>query len=61
MTEETVFRTIDLPPGRDWVWFPDLNVVGLRRGLDLAGKLRAIDELQEHWRRENLPLLVESA
>lgn len=61
MVEETVFRTIDLPDGQDWAWYPDLNVVGLRRGLDCASKLRAIDELQQHWRRSHHLRLVETA
>lgn len=58
MPEETVFHAMDLPDGEDWAWFPDLNVVGLRRGLDWAGKLRAIDELQRHWHGEHLRLVV---
>lgn len=61
LSEDTIFRTIDLPPGGpDYRWFADLNVVGLRRGLDCAGKLRAIAELQEWWRTNHLHL-VESA
>lgn len=56
-SEETIFRMLDLPPGRDWAWYPDLNVVGLRRGLDLDGKLRAVGELQEQWRTQHLRLV----
>lgn len=58
MSEETVFRVIDLPDGQDWAWYPDLNVIGLRRGLVGVGRMRALDELYRHWRREHLRLVT---
>lgn len=59
-SEETVFRTLDLPPGRDWIWLAEANVVVLSSRLDCAGRLRAVDELQKHWRRSHLRV-VETA
>lgn len=58
--EETVFRTLDLPEGRDWVWMPEANVVVLASRLDCAGRLRALDELQKWWKRKHLRV-VETA
>lgn len=60
MVEDTVFRTIELPDGVDWAWYPDLNVVALSVRLDCEGRQRAVDELQVHWRRSHLRL-VETA
>lgn len=56
MNEETIFKDIDLPEdlGRDWEWFADLNVVGLRRGMNWQEKLRAVEDLQRVWRRAHL-------
>jgi hypothetical protein len=58
--EETVVRVLDLPDGQDWKWLGDANVVILSSRLDCAGRLRALDELQKHWRRAHLRL-VETA
>lgn len=52
--EKTYVRILDLPEGRDWVWFSDANMIGLSRRLDAAGRERALVELQEHWRRNCL-------
>ena len=60
MSEQTVFRMSDLPDGQDYVWHPDLNLVELRRGLDLEGKQAAVAALQKRWGREHLRL-VETA
>lgn len=57
MTEETVFRVLNLPGGRDYIWYPDLNVVALRRGMNCEQKMLALDEFQSHWRREHLRLV----
>lgn len=42
--------TMPLPHERDWLWYPDLNIVALAPHLDEAGRWRAIDELQAEWR-----------
>lgn len=60
MTEETIFKTMDMPEGQDWAWHPDLNLVALSNKLDCAGKLRAFEEVQRHWARAHLSV-VESA
>lgn len=60
MSEETIFRTMSLPDGQDWAWHPDLNLVALSDRLDCEGKIRAVDELQRHWKRAHLRV-VESA
>jgi hypothetical protein len=43
--------TMDLPFGQDWLWFAELNMVALAPHLDAAARERALDELQEEWRR----------
>lgn len=58
--EETVFRTIDLPAGQDWKYYPDLNVLAFSSRLDCEGKLRAFEAAQEDWRLRHLRL-VETA
>jgi hypothetical protein len=60
VSEETLCRTMELDEGTDWVWFPDLNMIGLSSRLDCAGRERAIDEMQRQWRRAHLRT-VESA
>lgn len=60
MAEDTVIHEMDLPPGKDWAWFPDANIVGLRRGLDPCGRIAALDDLYSHWRRQHLRV-VETA
>lgn len=42
--------TLPLPHGRDWLYYPDLNILALAPHLDLAGRERALDELQAEWR-----------
>lgn len=62
LNESTIIKSMDLPAdlGRDWVWYPDLNVVVLRTGLDCDGQKAALDDLYETWRRSHLTV-VESA
>lgn len=52
--EDTIIRTLDLPEGQDYAWYPDLNVVALSSRLDCEGRLRAFNDLQSWWRREHL-------
>jgi hypothetical protein len=49
--EETVQMVLDLPPGQDWRWMPDCNIVVLSSRLDEAGRQRALCDLQATWRR----------
>lgn len=51
MNEETLVITVDLPPGQDWAWYADLNIVGLSSHLCTGGRERALFELQAAWRR----------
>lgn len=60
VSEQTIFRTLDLSEGQDWVFFADLNVIGLSSRLDVLGRRRALDELIRTWRGEHLRL-VDSA
>ena len=57
MTEKTLIKTLDLPLGQDWEWFGDANIVGLSRHLDAAGRERALNEVQDHWRRSCLRIV----
>jgi hypothetical protein len=58
VSEETVFRPVDLPAdGADAVFFADLNVVGVRRGHSCEEARRAVDDLQARWRRQHLRLI----
>lgn len=52
--EPTVQMILDLPPGQDWAWLPDCNIVALSSRLDAAGRERAISDLQATWRRSLL-------
>ena len=52
--EETIERILDLPPGKEWAWFADANVLGLSRHLDAAGRDRVRAEAQEAWRHRYL-------
>jgi hypothetical protein len=60
MIEQTVFRTMELPQGQDYLPFPELNVVVLSDRLNCEGRRRAIEEYQAQWRRRHMHL-VESA
>lgn len=60
MPEDTIIKTGPLAEGRDWRWYPDLNVVVLSDRLDCVARLQAFDELQQWWKRSHLSL-VESA
>ena len=54
MSEQTLIKTLDLPCGQDWAWYADANIVGLGRHLDAEGRERALNEVQDHWRRSCL-------
>lgn len=54
MNEETIVKTLELPPGQLWEWYGDANVVALSPCLDAAGREVALDEVQRHWRRSCL-------
>lgn len=58
--EQTVFVEMDLPAdlGRDWEWFADLNIVGLRRGMCLDGRVRAVQNLSRQWQRAHLSVVA---
>lgn len=55
--ESTVIRVMSLPEGRDWVWFGDLNVIGVSDRLDEAGQMVAVLDLQSQWRRSMIELV----
>lgn len=58
MNELTVFTPAELPEGGpDFIWHADVNVVELRAGMCLDGKLAALAELQKQWRREHLSVV----
>lgn len=61
MTEKTVVKTIELPDGRDWLWYADANVVALAPHLDDEGRERALSEVQAFWRRSCLHLVPDPA
>lgn len=50
--EETVKMFLDLPPGQDWKWLPDCNIVVLSSRLDEEGQEAALSDLQATWRRQ---------
>lgn len=54
MNEKTKIETMQLPFGQPWAWYADLNVVALSSTLDERGRQRALDELQDQWRRTSL-------
>lgn len=54
MTEMTKIETVPLPSGQDWQWYADANVIALSPELDAHGRERALDEVQDHWRRSCL-------
>lgn len=43
---------IDLPEGQDYVWYEDLNIVGLASRLDPAGRERALQQFRREFREE---------
>lgn len=51
MSEKTLLRTMVLPAGQDWVWYPDLNMVGLSDRLDEQGRREAVRAMQWWWQR----------
>lgn len=55
--EDTLVKTLDLPPGQDWAWFADANIVGLAPHLTPEGRERALSEVQAYWRRSCLRIV----
>jgi hypothetical protein len=49
--EQTVQMILDLPPGQDWRWLPDCNMIVLSSRLDEDGRQRAREDLYATWRR----------
>lgn len=62
LSEDAKFITIDLREdlGRDWDYFPDANLVALRRGLSCEARAAALDDLHRTLKRRHLRL-AESA
>jgi hypothetical protein len=58
MDEDTKFVTLDLREdlGRDWEFFPAMNVVAFRRGISCEARVAALDDLQQTWKRRHLRL-----
>lgn len=50
VVEDTIIKYMDLPPGRDYFWHADSNVLVLSSRLDAAGKLTALYDLFTEWR-----------
>jgi hypothetical protein len=60
LDEYTIIRTIELPHGRDWEWYPDANVVALAPHIVTeTQRSQALFEVYRHWRR-NCIQIVES-
>lgn len=57
MDEKTLVKTMSLPFGQPYAWYGDLNMVVLCPSLDDAGRKRAMDEVQAHWRRSCLQVV----
>lgn len=54
MQEDTIIKTLDLPEGREWAWFADANILCLSPALCPEGRMRAVREAQDWWRRRHL-------
>lgn len=59
MVEKTIIKTLELPFGQEWLWYPDANVVVLSPCLDEQGRQRALSEVQAYWRRSCLHVVAE--
>lgn len=57
MAEETIIKILDLPEGKDCVWYGDANVLALSSRLDQAGRDRVLDEFQVQWRRAHIRIV----
>lgn len=57
MNDDTLIKTMPLPDGRLWEWFPDANVVVLAPGMCPAQQEEALNQVQAHWRRSCLRVL----
>lgn len=51
MTEKTLIKTMPLPFGQCWAWYPDANVIALSPDLTESEREHALCEVQAHWRR----------
>lgn len=60
-TEHTVVVIITLPPGRDWAWLGDCNVLALSDRLNEAGRQAALVEVGAAWRRSFLYVVGEQS
>jgi hypothetical protein len=58
MAEDTIVVHLDLPYGRQWVWFGDLNTLALARDLDADGRARALGDFQATFGRQILNAAV---
>lgn len=61
MTEQTLIKTIPLPFGQCWAWYPDANIVALAPNLSAAEREHALCEVQSHWRRSCLRVVGDDA
>lgn len=52
----TEIVTMPLSRGRDWLWYPEFNILALAPHLDAAGRERAVDEMQVEWRQSLIPV-----
>lgn len=44
--------TMPLPHGREWLYYPDLNLLAVAPHLDEDGRKRCADELAYEWRKD---------
>lgn len=51
MVERTIVKFMDLPEGRDYCWHSDANVIVLSSRLDQAGRVTALFDLFQEWRK----------
>lgn len=58
--EPTLIRRMQLAPGTDWVWMPELNIVGVSADLDDAGVEAALNDVQVQWRRKLMRMVPPS-
>lgn len=61
MNEATIIKTLDLPPGQDWILYSDANVIVLASRLDPCERDRALDEVCAHWRRSRFTVVPAAA
>lgn len=44
--------TMPLPHNREWLYYPDINLLALSPHLDEAGRQRCAEELAFEWRKD---------